>query len=228
MTGAPVDDLEKQSPMQQNQRAGQGQTWRVLVVEDHDVSRHLLEKNLIYWGYEVMPVADGESAMGVLAGEDPPALALIDWVMPGMSGLDICKSVREQAGRPYIYLILLTALGTRKDVMSGLEAGADDYVIKPFEPDELRARLKVGQRIVNLERKLASQVCALEEALCHVKRLKGLIPICMYCKRIRDDHDYWRQIEDYLHSETGTNFSHGICPECFAKVEAGLDPLAIT
>jgi len=171
------------------------------------------------WGFDVVTAEDGESAIDVLNTEDAPSLAIIDWMMPRKDGLDVCRHVRKQTGRPYTYLVLLTAKGQKEEIAAGLEAGADDYVIKPFDPDELRARLTVGQRVVELERKLAKKVQALEIALSDVKKLKGLLPICMYCKRIRDDKDYWHQIEVYLHHEAGTDFSHGICPSCMEKLE---------
>jgi DNA-binding response OmpR family regulator len=194
-----------------------------LVAEDHQVSRHLLQRNLANWGFEVATVEDGEQALKVLQGNNPPPIALLDWMMPKMDGSQVCAHVREMKGRPYIYLILLTAKGQKEDVASGLVSGADDYVIKPFDADELRARLQVGERVVALERTLASRVGELETALADVRKLKGLLPICMYCKSIRDDQDYWRQIEDYIHAETGADFSHGICPKCMEKITADLD-----
>jgi len=196
---------------------------RILVAEDHHVSRHLLERNLTNWGFEVVTVEDGEAAVKLLEGEDAPPIALIDWMMPKLDGAQVCARIRKQTGKPYIYLILLTAKSQKEDVATGLDAGADDYVIKPFDADELRARLNVGERVVGLERTLAKKVADLQSALDDVKKLKGLLPICMYCKSIRDDKDYWHQIEAYIHSETGTDFSHGICPKCMAKVQAELD-----
>ena len=192
---------------------------RILVAEDHYVSRHLLERNLANWGFNVVSAEDGEVAMRILDEENPPSIAIIDWMMPKLDGLEVCRRVRARKDRPYLYLLLLTAKSQKEEVAAGLEAGADDYVIKPFDPDELRARLKVGQRVVQLERMLAKKVADLEQALADVRKLKELIPICSYCKRVRDDKDYWHQIEEYIHSETGTAFTHGICPKCMAKAE---------
>jgi DNA-binding response OmpR family regulator len=194
---------------------------RVLVAEDHYVSRHLLERNLMNWGFTVVTAEDGEEALSILESEDAPPLAILDWMMPKMDGLEVCARVREHANRPYVYLVLLTAKSQKEEIAAGLQAGADDYVIKPFDPDELRARLTVGQRVVELERALARKVADLETALADVKRLRSLLPICMYCKAVRDDQDYWHQIDAYIHQETGTDFSHGICPGCLAKLQAG-------
>ncbi|MEI8340238.1 MAG: response regulator [Verrucomicrobiota bacterium] len=196
------------------------EAYRVLVAEDHHISRHLLERSLMNWGFDVVTAEDGEAAIEALNAENAPSLAIIDWMMPRMDGLDVCRHVRKQTGRPYTYLVLLTAKSQKEEIAAGLEAGADDYVIKPFDPDELRARLTVGQRVVELERTLAKKVLDLEAAISDVKKLKGLLPICMYCKSIRDDKDYWHQIEEYIHHQTGTDFSHGICPACMAKLEA--------
>ena len=196
---------------------------RVLIAEDHHVSRHLLERNLQNWGFEVLAAEDGKEAAAILEGPDAPSLAILDWMMPKMDGVEVCRRVRSNAGLPYIYLLLLTAKSQKDEIAAGLDAGADDYVIKPFDPDELRARLKVGQRVVELERTLEKKVEDLQTALNDVKKLKSLLPICMYCKSIRDDRDYWRQIDEYIYTETGTDFSHGICPACMEKMtKAGL------
>lgn len=195
------------------------ETNRILIAEDHYVSRHLLERNLANWGFQVSSAEDGEEALKILEEDDPPSIAIIDWMMPRLDGLEVCRRVRARKDRPYLYLLLLTAKSQKEEVAAGLEAGADDYVIKPFDPDELRARLTVGQRVVQLERALARKVRDLEKALADVRKLKELIPICMYCKSVRDDKDYWHQIEEYIHSETGSDFTHGICPKCLAKME---------
>ena len=199
-------------------------TNRILIAEDHHVSRHLLERNLQNWGFEVTSAEDGEAAAAILDRPDAPSIAILDWMMPKIDGAELCHRVRQQTGRPYIYLLLLTAKGQKDEIAEGLDAGADDYVVKPFDPNELRARLKVGQRVVELERTLERRVVDLEAALDDVKRLKGLLPICMYCKSVRDDRDYWRQIDEYIHTETGTDFSHGICPCCMDKLAKGVLP----
>jgi DNA-binding response OmpR family regulator len=191
---------------------------RILIAEDHSVSRHLLERNLNNWGFEVVAAEDGAQAVAILEGDDAPAIAILDWMMPKLDGLEACRRIRSLSGRPYIYLILLTAKGQKEDIAAGLDSGADDYVIKPFDPEELKARLKVGQRVVSLERTLARQVNDLQEALDNVNKLKELLPICMYCKSIRDDQDYWHQIDEYIHKAVGTDFSHGICPACIEKL----------
>lgn len=192
---------------------------RILIAEDHYVSRHLLERNLTNWGFEVFTAEDGVAAMKILESEDPPPLAILDWMMPEIDGLEVCRRVRSRLEIPYVYLLLLTAKSQKEEVAAGLEAGADDYVVKPFDPDELRARLKVGKRVVTLERALAKKVRDLEAALLDVKEMRKLLPICMYCKSVRDDQDYWHQIEEYMHANAGTDFSHGICPECMKKMK---------
>jgi diguanylate cyclase (GGDEF)-like protein len=127
---------------------------RVLIAEDDSISRRMLEAFLVKWGYEVMVASGGEEAWGILQGNDSPRLAVLDWMMPDRDGIDVCRSVRQRKGRPYTYIILLTARGQKEDIVEGLEAGADDYVTKPFDPYELRARLRAGRRIVELQEQL--------------------------------------------------------------------------
>lgn len=127
---------------------------RALIAEDDSISRRMLEAFLVKWGYEVMVATEGEDAWGILHGNDAPRLAILDWMMPGRDGIEICRGLRLKKGRPYIYIILLTARGQKEDIVEGLEAGADDYVTKPFDPYELRARLRAGRRIVELQEQL--------------------------------------------------------------------------
>jgi DNA-binding response OmpR family regulator len=190
---------------------------RILIAEDDLVSRRLVEATLVKWGHAVVVTCDGAEAWQALQADDAPPIAILDWMMPGLDGIAVCRKVRELKGRPYTYILLLTAKGGKEDIAAGLDAGADDYINKPFDQRELRARIKVGERMVGLERALAGKVMELEQALSQVRQLKGLLPICMYCKKIRDDQDYWHGMESYIHQHTGTDFSHGICPTCFEK-----------
>jgi len=139
-------------------------------------------------------------------------------MLPKLDGVELCSRLRSAApGQPYTYIIILTARDRKEDLLRGLEAGADDYVVKPFDPDELMARVRVGERIVRLETVLRRRNQEMEESLQTIRRLKSLLPICMFCKRIRTDQNYWQQMEAYIHEQTGTDFSHGVCPECFEK-----------
>jgi len=197
---------------------------QILIAEDDPVSRRVLTERLTQWGYTVLSTSDGESAWQQMQIDNSPQLAILDWMMPGLDGPEVCRRIRAIPNRPYTYVIILTAKDTKDDVADGLAAGADDYVLKPFDHRELRARLKVGERIIGLEQELARKVSDLKDALRQVTQLKELLPICMFCKKIRDDQDYWHQIETYLHDHTGTDFSHGICPDCYQQWRANRPP----
>lgn len=191
---------------------------RILVADDDPVSLRILQRALQNWGHEVIIAKDGTEAWQVLTSPDAPRMAILDWMMPGMDGLTLCRRVRTVPATPARYLILLTARNDYADIVAGLEAGANDYVTKPFHHAELRARVRVGIRVQELQRKLAEQVHDLETALKQVSKLRGLLPICMYCKRIRTDEDYWQQVETYISEHSEAEFSHGICPECYGKL----------
>jgi sigma-B regulation protein RsbU (phosphoserine phosphatase) len=191
---------------------------RILIAEDDRVSRRLLESHLLKWGHEVVVVEDGGQALSALQRDDAPELAILDWMMPGMDGVEICRRIRAGGSSRPLHIILLTARISREDLVEGLEAGADDYVTKPFDPPELRARVRVGMRIIELQRDLQERVRELEEALEQVDHLQGLLPICAYCKKIRDDRNYWHQVESYVTARTAARFSHGICPDCLENV----------
>ena len=145
---------------------------RILIAEDHHVSRHMLERNLTNWGFQVQAVQDGEAALKILEGENPPAIVLLDWMMPNIDGLEVCRRVRARVGQPFTYILLLTAKNHKDELATALEAGVDEYVIKPFEPDELRARLSVARRVVALERRLALCECKLRDAEAELAKLR--------------------------------------------------------
>jgi phosphoserine phosphatase RsbU/P len=189
----------------------------VLVAEDEPVSRRMLEKSLAQWGYRPVVCPDGLEALSLLRSADAPRIAVLDWVMPGMDGVDICRAIRGSDTPNQPYLILLTARIRPEDIVHGLRAGADDYITKPVDREEFEARLQVASRIVGLQQRLSDRVAELEHALTRVRQLQGLLPICAYCKRIRDDQNYWNQVETYLAEHTDVQFSHGICPHCFDR-----------
>jgi phosphoserine phosphatase RsbU/P len=192
----------------------------ILIAEDEPVSRLRLETTLERSGFECISVENGAEAWRVLQTESPPNLMILDWMMPELDGVEVIRRLRNSPTCFGAYVILLTGRNSRSDVVSGLEAGADDYITKPFDPAELLARVQVGVRGVNLREALASRVRELEQALSRVRRLQGLLPICSYCKKIRDDRNYWRQVESYISEHSEAAFSHGICPDCYQRVVA--------
>jgi phosphoserine phosphatase RsbU/P len=190
---------------------------RLVVADDDPVTRRLLEGLLSKLGFQVVLAKDGIEALAILTGEDPPPLAILDWMMPGMTGIDICRKLRHRASSGPTYVLIVTSREQTEDLVAALDAGADDYVTKPFQVEELKARVGVGLRVATLQRRLADRVTELEHALAHVTRLQGLLPICMYCKKIRNDQNYWTQVETYVSDHSGARFSHSICPDCRVK-----------
>lgn len=190
---------------------------RVLLAEDEAVTRRLMQAMLGRFGYEVVVVADGGAAWELLQKPDAPSLALLDWSMPQMDGPEICRRLRARNDSSYTYVLLVTARSAKQDVVEGLMAGADDFVSKPVDPEELKARVRVGERIVKLEQALANQVRELKAAAEHVQELQGMIPICMHCKRIRNQSKLWEKVETYIEKRSGARFSHALCAECLEK-----------
>jgi response regulator RpfG family c-di-GMP phosphodiesterase len=145
--------------------------------------------------------------------------------MPELDGLELCRRIRADRATQSTYVLLLTGKGGTENVVQGLKSGANDYLTKPFDLDELSARLGVGRRVVELQQALTERVAELERALAQVKRLQGLIPICAWCKKIRNDQNFWQQVEEYMGEHGDVRFSHGICPQCFAGHAAELESL---
>ncbi|HEX8138839.1 MAG TPA: response regulator transcription factor [Pyrinomonadaceae bacterium] len=191
---------------------------RILIAEDDAETNRLLKALLAKWGYEVVSTRDGAEAWEALQATDAPSLIILDVMMPYLSGIEVCRRVRQMPGRDTTYVILLTAKTSKEDTVAGLAAGADDYITKPFDIQELRARVQVGLRIVELQASLAERVRELEEALSQVKQLRGLLPICSYCKKIRDDQNYWQKVESYLSQHSEARISHSVCPDCYAEI----------
>jgi sigma-B regulation protein RsbU (phosphoserine phosphatase) len=176
---------------------------RILVAEDDPVSCKILQITLQHYGHEVSVASTGDEAWEIF-NREPVRVIVSDWMMPGIDGLEFCRRVRARAKTDYTYFILLTANNTGKEnVRKAMDAGIDDFLPKPLDREVISMRLRVAERIL--------------EYTTQIRLLNELLPICMYCKRIRDDQDYWQQVETYIHSHTGSNFSHGICPDCFTK-----------
>ncbi|MBA3440520.1 MAG: response regulator transcription factor [Pyrinomonadaceae bacterium] len=201
---------------------------KVLIAEDDPVFRHVLATTLVKFGYEVVVAADGAEALAALEREDAPPLVILDWMMPGMDGVEVCSRVRSLPTATPPYLILLTGKSGKEDVVAGLDAGANDYLTKPFNRAELRARVQVGAHVLELQGNLAARVRELEDALSQVKQLQGLLSICSYCKKIRDEQNYWHRVESYISQHAEVEFSHGICPACYTEVvQPQLDQLSL-
>jgi CheY-like chemotaxis protein len=191
---------------------------KVCVAEDDGDTLWLLEKNLQGWGYQVQKACDGNEAWGLLREADGPKLAILDWGMPGLDGVEVCRRLREERPPEPPYLILLTGRQSTGDLIAGLESGANDYVTKPFDQAELRARVRAGQRMLALQHTLATRIDDLQGALDEIRRLHGFMPICSYCKKIRDNHNCWDQVEACLTRHSALRFSHGICADCWDRV----------
>lgn len=147
---------------------------KVLAAEDNPVFQSMLQAMLTKWGYEAIIARDGNEALEALQADDGPRLAVLDWMMPGMDGVEICRRVREAAREPYVYMILLTARNDSQDLVEGMEAGADDYLTKPFQAHELRVRLRAGRRVLDLQRQLVAAREALRVQANH-DSLTGLL-----------------------------------------------------
>lgn len=191
---------------------------KILTADDDLTALRLITYLLVNWGFDVVTASDGRKALEILSqgGID---MALLDRTMPIMEGVEVVRQLRN-APPPggYIYTIMITAKDSIEDIVSGLDAGADDYLKKPYDEDELRSRIRVGERVLELERKLAARAAELQKALDNVKQLRGLLPVCMYCKKIRNDRDYWQQMEGYIQENTDASFTHSVCPECREKI----------
>ena len=173
---------------------------KILIAEDEPVAAKILQRALESFGHRVVVTADGREAWAEFDRE-PVRLVVSDWLMPGLNGLELCKKIRERTRTPYTYFILLTSQDTRPENYDlATDAGVDDFLTKPIDRPTIRMRLRVAERIMRFTTE--------------IHQLKDLIPICAYCRKIRNDDNYWQQVEVYINEQTGSNFTHGICPTC--------------
>jgi DNA-binding response OmpR family regulator len=175
---------------------------RVLVADDDPVSQRILLATLTHLGHEAAVADDGQAAWERYTAH-PTDAVITDWMMPRVDGLELTRRIRARPVDRYTWIVLLTALTGRERWLDGMAAGADDFVTKPLDRAELHARLRVAERVLGLQQE--------------VKQLEGLLPICSYCKRIRDEGDRWSQVEEYVSRRTEAQFTHGICPECYDR-----------
>ncbi|HRE08120.1 MAG TPA: response regulator [Opitutaceae bacterium] len=180
---------------------------KILAVEDDTSSRKILTQALVRLGHEVIEASNGEDALKFLDETDPPRVVVSDWTMPRMDGLELVRSVRARLNTDYTYFILLTArTADDSNQRESIEAGVDDFLTKPVDLTELWMRLRVAERILRFTTQ--------------VRQLEAFLPICSYCKKVRDDRNYWQQIETYINARTGSEFSHSVCPDCYNRVIA--------
>ena len=187
----------------------------ILVVEDEPAIQELIAATLKRNGHEVVRAASAAEATAAIAAALPD-IVLLDWMLPDGSGVDLCRELKAISGA-LLYVILVTVRGAPEDVETGLDAGADDYLVKPVSPVEVRARVRSGFRAADAQRQLAERMAELESALKRVSNLESLLPLCMYCRRINSS-ETWQSVEDYLWEHVDVKLSHGCCPDCLSKL----------
>ncbi|MBM9616743.1 response regulator [Desulfobulbus rhabdoformis] len=196
---------------------GQENHRSILVVDDNPDNLRLLEKLLTEHHYKVRLATSGSRALATVRKEAPD-LILLDIMMPEMDGFEVCRQLKSIEQTAHIPIIFISAVSEIIDKVKAFSLGAVDYILKPFQEDEVLARVKTHLTLSILQRQLEKKNAALEEALAEIKILRGIIPICASCKKIRNDDGYWQQIESYIREHSDAQFSHSICEECAQKL----------
>lgn len=206
---------------------------RILVVDDDPTSRSMLSAMLRKAGHESIEVGNGADALDILRQQDAPRVAILDWMMPVMDGLEVIRRIREYQSDIPCYILMLTSRDEKADILEALSTGANDYLTKPFDICELRARVEAGCRTVTLQETLLGKINELHAALEQIQTLRGIIPVCANCKQVRDDQGYWRRVEEYITQHSEAECRHGLCPNCVdilysdylkAEIEVGSEP----
>ncbi|MBI2813617.1 MAG: response regulator [Opitutae bacterium] len=188
---------------------------KVLIAEDDPIAGRVLEAALVKLGHEPQITNDGEAAWQLLQAQ-PVRVVVSDWRMPRLDGLELCRRIRARPGDYVCFILLTQQAATAGNLKEAMEAGVDDFLGKPVDHGQLWMRLRVAERILQFTTE--------------VRQLESFLPICSYCKNVRDDKNYWHRIEQYINQRTGANFSHGVCPSCYERVlvpqmlAAGLTP----
>ena len=189
----------------------------ILVVDDTPANLRLLFHMLTQHGYKVRAVSSGERALESVQAAAPD-LILLDIMMQGLDGYQVSQRLKANAQTHDIPIIFISALGAAADKVNAFKVGGVDYVSKPFHAEEVLARVETHLTLRSLHKQLEQRVQELEDALSQIKTLRGLLPICANCKKIRDDRGYWHQVEEYIRDHSLADFSHSICPDCFARL----------
>ena len=189
---------------------------RVLCVEDDPATQVVLSGIIEDAGWQPELALNATVARRTLEANPDIHVVLLDWMLPDGSGVDLCRELKAVSGAS-LYVILVTVRAAPEDVETGLDAGADDYLVKPVSPVEVRARVRSGFRAAEAQRQLAERLAQLEQALKRVSNLESLLPLCMYCRRINSS-EMWQSVEDYLWEHVDVKVSHGCCPDCLSKL----------
>jgi phosphoserine phosphatase RsbU/P len=187
---------------------------KILIADDDPTARRFLQAALHKLEHECVLAVDGREAWEAYRATQP-SIILADWLMPKLSGIELCRMIRADARPRYAYVIMVTALSGKGSYLEGMQAGADDFVTKPFDLDEMAARLHVARRIIGLQTE--------------IHQLQGLLPVCSYCRRIRDEQSTWTTLEEYVSARTDVTLSHSICPDCYhSKIVPEISRLGIS
>ncbi|MGE0085198.1 MAG: response regulator [Desulfococcaceae bacterium] len=190
--------------------------YRILVVDDEPWNLQIM-RQILRDRYDAFFATDGQKALE-LTEKMLPDIILLDIMMPGMDGYRVCELLKSNEVSREIPVLFISSLSDTGDKVKAFEAGGVDYVSKPFQKQEVLARISTHLNSRSLQKRLKEKVAELEEALANIKTLKGLLPICSHCKKIRDDQGYWKQIEVYIQNHSDALFSHSICPDCIEEI----------
>jgi PleD family two-component response regulator len=217
----------------QTRRIEVSEQFKILVTDDNPEILLLSTMLLTRAGYEVLEASTGEGCI-VAVRTYHPDLVLLDVMLPDISGIEVCRQIKGDENLKDIFVILASGIQVSSELQAdGLDIGADGYFIRPISNREFLARVQAGERIKRAEDALRAKerqqqelISHLEEALAEIKTLRGFIPICASCKKIRDDEGYWNQLEAYISERTDAVFSHGLCPECAEQARAEMKRLS--
>ncbi len=187
---------------------------KVLLVEDEYITRLTVQVVLEGWGYAVNSVEDGIAGWEFIQNTDVPQIAILDWEMPGLDGLELCRKIKALRRKVPIYVILLTAKDAQQDILKGFAAGADDYITKPFDDNELRARVRVAAKLVSTQEELAASNDELRSALNHVALIQSNFSFCTECHKVENDQGVWKTLAEYGKEQDDPRFSYMVCPDC--------------